>query len=172
MRFVTDPSQPLDSINHHWAETSYDGQPGSWVPEIGRHWHKHHDEYMQVLSGRIAFTLDSESVILTPESGVLHIPKWHVHGFKFFEGEATSFTEKTDPPGDFKEAFFGDLFAEGQISFTTAMRAFYDGDTYVALPGGIKIVDEAFTTVVGGVMKWMYPRKAAVIPSSSAAAMK
>lgn len=169
---MIDDTKPTDSIDHHWAETSYDGQPDSWVPEIGRHWHKYHDEYMQVLSGRLAFTLDSESIVLTPESGVLHIPKLHVHGFKFFAGEAASFTEKTDPPGNFKEDFFGDLFEEGQLTFASTMRASYDGDTYVETPGGFKVVDQVVMSVVGGLMKFMYPRKGVVLPSSSAAAME
>jgi len=51
------------------------------------------------------------------------------------------------------------------------MRSFYDGDTYMALPGGIQLLDEAFTTVVGGVLKWMYPRKA-VVPSGGTVALE
>lgn len=169
---MVDDTKPTDSIDHHWAQTSYDGEPDSWVPVIGRHWHKHHDEYMQVQSGRIAFTLDDEHVVLTPEAGVLHIPKLHVHGFKFFAGEPTTFTERTDPAGEFKEKFFNDLLEHGSPTFATAMRSFYDGDTYVACPGGIKLVDEVVTTVLGGIMKLLYPMKSAVVPSDSAAAMK
>ncbi|KAK5113198.1 hypothetical protein LTR62_003534 [Meristemomyces frigidus] len=121
---------------------------------------------MEVTQGRIAFHLDGKETILTPESGVLFISRLHVHGFKFFAGEAAVFTEKTDPGGDFKESLFEDM--QGPPTFITALRSFYDGDTYMALPGGIKLLDEAFITVVGGIVKWMYPRKKkVVVPSAS-----
>ncbi|KAK5136022.1 hypothetical protein LTR08_004276 [Meristemomyces frigidus] len=171
IRFMVDDTKPTNTTDHHWAETSYDGKLDSWIPDIPRHWHKHHDEYMQVLSGRIAFTLDSESVILTPEMGVLHIPRLHVHGFKFFAGEAAAFTEKTDPPGDFKQEFFEDIFEAGQPTFATSMRAFYDGDTYLECPGGFSMVDVVVTTVIGAAMTYLYPRKGAVVPSGSVAAL-
>ncbi|KAK5156763.1 hypothetical protein LTS14_004976 [Recurvomyces mirabilis] len=167
MRFMVNDSIPTDSIDHHFTLTSYDGKPESWVPVIGSHWHKYHDEYMQVFHGRIAFTMDGKETILTPLSERLYIPRLHVHSFKFFPGEAASFTEKTNPAGDFKESFFEDIFELGQPTFATAMRSFYDGDTYVALPGGIKVLDEAYTTVVGRFMKWMYPRQKTVLPSAS-----
>jgi len=171
MRFLVDDTRPTDSIDHHWSQTFYDGQPGSWVPVIGSHWHKHHDEYMRVTQGRISFTMDGKEVILTPSNPPLHIPRLHVHGFSFFAGEAAAFTERTDPPGTFKEDFFTDIFEGGEPTFSSAMRSFYDGDTYMALPGGIKLFDQVFITIVGGVAKWMYPRKT-VLPSASTAAMK
>jgi hypothetical protein len=37
-----------------------------------------------------------------------------------------------------------------------------------AVPGGLRVVDEAVTTVLGGLggaMRWMYPWKKAVVPS-------
>ncbi|KAK3070466.1 hypothetical protein LTR53_010422 [Teratosphaeriaceae sp. CCFEE 6253] len=166
LRFFIDDTQPPDSINHHWAQTSYDGAPGSWVPVIGSHWHKHHDEYMNVLSGRLTFTMDDQTLILTPADPVLHIPRLHPHGFSFFPGEAAEFSERTDPPETLKEDFFRDIFEEGQPTFGSAMRAFYDGDTYPALPVGSRLLDQAYITVVGAVAKWMYPRRKAVLPSA------
>ncbi|KAK5680080.1 hypothetical protein LTS10_008030 [Elasticomyces elasticus] len=171
IRFHVDDNQPTDSVDHHWAETSYDGQPGSWVPVVGSHWHKHHDEYMHVTRGRVAFSMDGKDAVLTPSDPPLFIPRLHVHGFNFFAGEAAAFTERTNPAGDFKERFFGDIFEAGQPTFVSVMRSFYDGDTYMALPGGIQLLDEAFTTVVGGVLKWMYPRKA-VVPSGGTVALE
>lgn len=117
---------------------------------------------MHVLSGRISFSLDGKESVLTPADPPLFIPRLHVHGFHFFAGEAASFTERTNPAGDFKERFFADIFEAGQPTFVSVMRAFYDGDTYMALPGGIGLVDEVYTTVVGGVAKWMYPKKTAM----------
>ena len=168
---MVDNTKPTDTLEHHWSETSYDGKPDSWVPDIPRHWHKHHAEHMQVLTGRVAFTIDSESVIATPEMGVLIIPRRQVHGFKFFAGEAASFKELTDPPQTAKQTFFQDIFEAGKPTFAASMRAFYDGDTYLECPGGFRIVDEVFTTVVGGLMKYLYPRKGAIVPSASATAL-
>jgi len=160
LRFFVDDAQPTDSIDHHWTQTSYDGEPESWVPVIGNHY---------VLSGRIAFSLDGKESVLTSADPALFIPRLHAHGFHFFPGEAASFTERTNPAGDFKERFFEDIFEKGQPTLISAIRAFYDGDTYMALPGGIGLLDELFTTVVGGAAKWWYPRKT-VVPSIGIAA--
>lgn len=170
MRFMVDESKPADSIEHHWSQTTYDGQPGSWVIEIGDHWHKHHDEYMKVLEGRITFRLDGKEVVLTPADPPFHIARLRVHGFKFFEGERTTLKESTDPAGEFKEDFFNDIFEDGMPNFFTAMRAFYDGDTYVALPGAIKFLDQAVTIVLGGFAKWWHPRKRPALPSMGTSA--
>ncbi len=56
------------------------------------------------------------------------------------------FTERTVPTGTFKALFFQDLFRSptpAMPSFLMVMRVFYDGDTFVALPGGFKAVDYA-----------------------------
>ena len=171
IRFMVDDSKPTDDFDNHWAVTMYNGKQGSWVPVIPRHWHKHHDEYMTVSAGRVEFTLDSKTVIQTPEMGVLHIPRLHVHGIKFFAGEAATFAERTDPPQTTKQDFFEDIFEAGQPTFAGSMRAFYDGDTYLECPGGFRIVDEVVTTVIGGLMKYLYPRKTAVMPSTGVTAL-
>jgi hypothetical protein len=59
------------------------------------------------------------------------------------KGERVRFTERTQPSGTFKAHFFQDLFQNGMPSFPLAMRVFYDGDTFVALPGGFKWLDYA-----------------------------
>jgi hypothetical protein len=66
-------------------------------------------QYMQVLEGRIDFTLDGEAVTLTSSDPALFIPRGHTHSFKFCKGVVTRLREKINPPGDFKEAFFEDL---------------------------------------------------------------
>ncbi|KIV98838.1 uncharacterized protein PV09_09409 [Verruconis gallopava] len=159
IKFFVDESQPADSIDQRWSEVHYDGEPDSWVPEIGLHWHKHHDELMKVLFGRVEFTLDGRTVVLTPEDEPLRIPRRHVHSFKFIKGEAATFTERTDPAGLFKQAFFEDLLDGGGITLINALRAFYRGDTYVALPGNIQMVDQAFIWGVGAVAAFFFPQK-------------
>lgn len=57
------------------------------------------------------------------------------------KGERVRFTERTQPAGTFKAHFFQDLFQAGPPGFLMVMRVFYDGDTFVSLPGGFKIVD-------------------------------
>lgn len=160
MRFMVDESQPKDSIHSHWAETSYDGQPESWVPEIGSHWHKNHDEYMEILEGEIEFVLDGNAVLLKAGDSPLHIPKLHVHSFKFIKGIKTTFTEKTDPVGDFKEAFFKGVMgtADGKPNLLSVMRSFYEGDCFISLPGGFKAVDENFTWSLHLIAKYLLPK--------------
>jgi len=166
---MIDDTKPKDSLDYHWTETSYDGKPGSWAPDILDHWHKYHDEHMRVLTGHITFRANGKQVTLSKHDGVLVIPRLHVHGFKFAEGEPTVLMEKTDPPGDFKEDFFSNAFdtVDGRPTFVSMMRAMYEGDTYVALPGGFKVVEEGWTMLVGSVVKWMYPRTRPAIPSVS-----
>ena len=159
MLFKADESQPHDSIDYRCSEVAYDGKPDSWVPEIGAHWHKYHDEYMSVLSGRVEFTLDGKVVVLTPADEPIKIPRWHVHSFRFFKGEPAVFKEKTDPTGEFKMDFFEDLLDTGEINMLTAFRAFYNGDTYIALPFGVRAIDQLFTLGVGFATAWMFPQK-------------
>ena len=58
------------------------------------------------------------------------------------KGVKATFKENTDPEGDFKEQFFRDLARDGPPSMLCAFRAFSDGDTYIALPLGIKALDQ------------------------------
>ena len=154
-----DKDEPKDSIHRRWTETSFDGEPGHSPPIVPPHWHKHHDEYMEVVHGRVEFTLDGKSSIYMPENYTLFIPRLHVHSVRFLEGEAAMFTEKTDPPGDFKKDFFEDLLDDGYLSMLTAWRAFYNGDTYLALPGGLKILDQAVTLSLGYISAYLFPQK-------------
>lgn len=128
---------------------------------IGSHWHKYHDEYMEVLEGCIEFTLEGKVTMLRPGDAPLRIPRMQVHSFKFLKGVPTVFTEKTDPAGDFKERFFAILLdtPDGQPTFVSALRSFYDGDTYAALPGGFKLLDQAVTLTLGAMVRFWYPVK-------------
>jgi mannose-6-phosphate isomerase-like protein (cupin superfamily) len=157
--FKADDSKPQDSLEYRWSEVTYDGKEDSWVPEIGAHWHKTHDEFMHVIRGRVQFTLDGKDIVLEPGMEPIKIPRWHVHSFKFFKGEASTFVERTDPVGEFKMEFFEDLLDTGEIDMVRAFRAFYQGDTYIALPFGIRAIDQVFTIGVGAVVTWLYPQK-------------
>jgi hypothetical protein len=97
---------------------------------------------MEVISGRMKFFINNKPTIATPSDGPISIPRGTVHGFTAFVGEPASFTEKTVPSGDYKALFFQDLFQAGSPGVLMAFRAFYDGDTWVALPGGFKWLDQ------------------------------
>lgn len=96
---------------------------------------------MQVLKGRMKFFVAGKEIIGTPSDGPILIPRGTVHGFTAFPGEEATLSEKTVPCGDHKALFFQDLFQAGTPGLLHAFRAFYDGDTYVSLPGGWKVLD-------------------------------
>ncbi|PKX91394.1 cupin domain-containing protein [Aspergillus novofumigatus IBT 16806] len=67
------------------------------------HWHKHHDEYITVVEGRITATLDGKDMIVKAGDPPLIIPRLHhLHGFHGFPGESCVFEERNLPPGDWK----------------------------------------------------------------------
>lgn len=61
---------------------------------------------MEVLEGRMKFTLDGKEKVLSAGDPTLLIPRGHVHSITSFKGERARFTEKTVPAGDFKALFF------------------------------------------------------------------
>ncbi|KAF7187869.1 hypothetical protein HII31_10769 [Pseudocercospora fuligena] len=171
MRFMVDESKATDDLRHHWTETSYDGRPESWVPDIGSHWHKYHDEYMEILEGEIDFVLDGKAVTLHAGDPSLHIPKCHVHSFKFKAGVKSVLIERTDPVGDFKEKFFEVLLDEritdgGKPSLLSVMLSFYDGDTFLGLPGGFKLLEENLTWLLSVLGKLWAPNGPRVQPGA------
>lgn len=107
---------------------------------------KNHDEIMEVLSGRAQFYIDGKKIIASAGDARLIIPRFSVHGIDFFKGEPTIIREKTVPAGEFKALFFQDVFRNGTPNFFMAMRAFYDGHSYAALPGNLKILDRLVST--------------------------
>ena len=157
--FKEDDSQKPDSMNYHWSETLYDGQPDSLVPAVPSHWHKYHDEHMEVTRGRVELTAEGKTTILKAGDPKLVIPRWHVHGFSFIKGEAATLKEYTDPPGNFKDDFFENLYDDGELNFTSLLRGCYRGDTYLSLPGGIQLLDQVFMNVAGSIVSYFYPQK-------------
>ena len=114
---------------------------------------------MQVVKGRVEFTANGKTVIGKAGDDVLTIPRMHTHSFKMFKGEATILKEYTTPAGDFKESFFEDLLDDGGMTLSSALRAGYYGDTYFALPGGFKLIDQAVTLGLGGIAAYFFPQK-------------
>lgn len=164
-----DESKPTGTIGGNWTEVHFDGEPDSLVPEIGSHWHEQSDEHLQVLKGRVAFKVDGKDVILQPGDDELVVPRYVVHSFKFFKGEPTILREHTTPVGVFKQEFFEDLLSTGtfsELSFFQVMRVFGDGDTFLALPGNIKMVDKMFTWTLVGISRWFAKPKTVKVDSN------
>ena len=116
---------------------------------------------MEVLEGKMIFYLDGKKIVASAGDSPILIPRGRVHGFTVstystwiqalqqirrsdfstVKGQPARFTERTKPSGTFKAHFFQDLFQQGSPGFLMAMRVFYDGDTFVSLPGGFKTLD-------------------------------
>jgi len=125
---------------------------------------KHHDETLEVLCGRMKFHIAGKEFVGSADDGPMTVPRGCVHGFTAIKGEKVTMKEMTNhPSGDFKVLFFQDLFQEGNPSFFMVMRAFYDGDGYLSLPGNIKLLDELFITIVGFLSKAFVPVKPTVV---------
>ncbi|KAH6718839.1 hypothetical protein BKA61DRAFT_712824 [Leptodontidium sp. MPI-SDFR-AT-0119] len=163
MRLFIDHSKPEDSPEHNWVDTAYDGKDDSDILTIPNHWHREHDEIMEVLEGTMIFYLDGKKIIASAGDAPLLIPRGHVHGFTVIKGQPVRFTERTQPAGSFKALFFQDMFQQGSPGFLLAMRVFYDGDTFVSLPGGFKVLDYVFMTIVGFIAKAFVPAKPAAV---------
>ncbi|KAG8667784.1 hypothetical protein FPOAC2_12983 [Fusarium poae] len=148
-----------DSENYS-AVARFDGTMGTEPFFVPPHWHKHHDEYITVLEGRMTVTLDGRETVLTPEAGSIFIPRRTVHSFRGFHGEKTVFEERNQPAGIYKALFFNDVFQMGKSpNFWLAVRSAIDGDLYAHLPLGSKLLDELFIIVFGTVARLFAPAK-------------
>ncbi|KAI1169865.1 hypothetical protein F4777DRAFT_571574 [Nemania sp. FL0916] len=157
MNITIDESEPEDSINRYAMHTICNGEE---ILDIPSHWHKEHAEYLSVLEGRLEVTLNSDTVILQAGDPALFVPRRAVHSFRSFEGEKVIMCERPDPAGLYKALFFNDVFSTGSFgSFWHILRAFYDGDSYIALPFRIQLLDEAFIAVFGGLAHLFAPPK-------------
>lgn len=160
MTFHRDLSKPGDHPEHHFSFTVCSGSsPGSIALQVPKHWHKHHDEYMQCVAGEIEVHLDGEDFTAKAGDPTIFIERRRVHGFEFAKGQRVVLKEMTRPTGEFKQRFFEDVFTEA--GFWGAMRGFADGDTYLALPvpGWLRWLDEIYMFVMGLLVMLVYPRK-------------
>ena len=161
MTFHVDESKPEDHVERYFSLTTRESDADDTLTEVPRHWHKYHDEYMACTEGQIELSLDNEIIVAKPGDPPVFLERRRVHGFKFNgpKGQKAVLKEMTQPTGEFKQHFFEDIFEE--LGFWGFMRGFADGDTYPALPGPFRWLDELYMLVIGALAKVMYPRKGA-----------
>lgn len=157
MTFHLDESKPEGHVERYFSLTTRELDADDTLTEVPKHWHKHHDEYMSSEAGHIELYLDGQTTIAKPGDPAVLLPRRKVHGFKFPKGEKAVLKELTQPTGEFKQHFFEDILADW--GFWNAMRGFSDGDTYVALPGPFRWLDEVYMFVIGLLVKLVHPRK-------------
>ncbi|KAI1856781.1 hypothetical protein JX265_011422 [Neoarthrinium moseri] len=155
--------EPETSIDRYAVDTICTGKSGTDAFYVPPHWHKHHSEHFTVLEGRVAVTIDGVKHVIRAGDPVLFVPARTVHSIQGFKGERLVVRERADPAGDYKAVFFSDVFSTG--SFGTLadvphmLRAFYDGDTYLALPLYFRFFDEVFMTIAGGLAHLIAPKR-------------
>ncbi|KAH8812719.1 hypothetical protein F5884DRAFT_315683 [Xylogone sp. PMI_703] len=159
MRIFIDHSKSVQDVGRNWCETTYDGMEGSDIVAVPGHWHKHHDEILEVTEGQMKFFVNGKEIIVRAGDEPLIVPRGTVHSFTVIKGVRVTFVEKNAPPGEYKALFFQDMFQASSPGLLMALRVFYEGDTYIALPGNIKILDQAFMKVFGFIAKGFVPPK-------------
>ncbi|RFU34708.1 hypothetical protein B7463_g1637, partial [Scytalidium lignicola] len=152
MRIFIDHAKSTEELGYNWVETFYDGLEESDILAF-------YDEVMEVIHGRAKFFVSGKEIILNAGDEPLVIPRGTVHGFTVMKGEKVTFLEKTVPSGDYKALFFQDMFQAGTPGLLMALRVFYDGDTYISLPGNVKIFEQVFMSVFGFIAKGFVPAK-------------
>jgi mannose-6-phosphate isomerase-like protein (cupin superfamily) len=165
MTFHLDESKPEGHVERYFSLTVREHDADDTLAEVPKHWHKHHDEYMSCEEGHIELYLDGATIIAKPGDPAVFIPRRKVHGFKFPKGEKAVLKEMTQPTGEFKQHFFEDILSNW--GFWNAMRGFADGDTYIALPGPFRWLDELYMMVIAVLVKLVHPR-AGEVPKSIA----
>jgi mannose-6-phosphate isomerase-like protein (cupin superfamily) len=165
MTFHLDETKPEGHVERYFSLTVREHDADDTLAEVPKHWHKHHDEYMSCEEGHIELYLDGTTIIAKSGDPAVFIPRRKVHGFKFPKGEKAVLKEMTQPTGEFKQRFFEDILADW--GFWNAMRGFADGDTYIALPGPFRWLDELYMMVVAVLVKLVHPR-AGEVPKSVA----
>ncbi|KAI3318090.1 hypothetical protein HD806DRAFT_324053 [Xylariaceae sp. AK1471] len=157
MDITINETEPEDSIYRYTMDTTCTGEEVLFTPP---HWHKNHAEYLSVVEGRVELTVGGDKIILKAGDPAMLVPRRVIHSIKGFQGEKLVFRERPDPAGIYKAVFFNDLFSTGNFAgYWHLLRAYYDGDTYLALPLYFRFLDEVFMTVFGGIAHLFAPRK-------------
>jgi len=159
LRIFVDHSKAEDDVGHNWTQVEFDGAEDTPSVTIPAHWHKYHDEIMEITEGRITTTVDGKTFIFKAGDGPLRIARGQVHGFTTFAAERLVATERTTPGGDFKGLFFQDLFGTPAPGVFKGLRASCDGDMYPALPGNFKFLESLFVNVLGFIAKAFVPAR-------------
>ncbi|KAI9709551.1 MAG: hypothetical protein M1820_003311 [Bogoriella megaspora] len=167
MEITMNESEPEDSMDRYVMDTICTGEEALEIPP---HWHMNHQEYLSVVEGRIEITLNGKITIVKAGDPAVLVPRRAVHSVKGFLGEKLVFREKADPTGLYKALFFNDVFSNGGFGGVLhTLRAFYDGDAYLALPFGSQLIDQAvgaktenaviFVSVLGGIAHLFVSKK-------------
>ncbi|KAI1769930.1 hypothetical protein F4818DRAFT_456507 [Hypoxylon cercidicola] len=157
MDITVDEAEPEDSINRYAIDTTSIGEEALSIPP---HWHKNHSEYLSVIEGRIQVTLNGDKIMLKAGDPALLVPRRVVHSIQGFKGEKFIFRERPNPAGMYKALFFNDILSTGRFEgFFHILRAFYDGDAYLALPLYFQFFDQVFLTIFGGIAHLFAPAK-------------
>ncbi|KAH9987275.1 hypothetical protein F4779DRAFT_611502 [Xylariaceae sp. FL0662B] len=146
-----------DSINRYAMDITCTGEEVLYIPP---HWHKDHAEHLSALEGRMEVTLNGDKVTVKAGDPAVFVPRRVVHSIKSFKGEKLVFRERPDPAGMYKAMFFNDVLSTGKFGgFWHLLRAFYDCETYVALPLYFQFFDEVFMVIFGGIAHLFAPPK-------------
>ncbi|KIM93742.1 hypothetical protein OIDMADRAFT_21493 [Oidiodendron maius Zn] len=157
MEITVNESEPEDSIDRYVMDTVCTGEEALEIPP---HWHKNHQEFLSVIEGRVEITLDGKTTLMKAGDPAVLVPRRAVHSVKGFKGERLIFREKPDPAGIYKALFFNDVFSKGGFGGVWhTLRAFYDGDAYLALPLHSQLIDQAFVSVLGGIAHLFISKK-------------
>ena len=159
MTFHIDESKPEGHIERYFSLTTRGLDADDSLIEVPKHWHKHHDEYMACIEGQIELYLEGQTILAKPGDPPVFLERRRVHGFKFPHGKKAVLKELTQPTGEFKQHFFEDIFEN--LGFWGVMRGFADGDTYIALPGPFRWLDELYMLVIGALASLFHPRRGA-----------
>ncbi|KAI0381349.1 hypothetical protein F5Y04DRAFT_255274 [Hypomontagnella monticulosa] len=155
MDIKVDEAEPEDSINRYAMDTTCTGEEALFIPA---HWHKDHAEHLSVLEGRMEINLNGDKFILKAGDPAVLVPRRARHSIKGFTGERLIFRERPDPAGMYKALFFNDVLSTGKFgSIWHLLRAFYDSQTYLALPFYFQFIDEVFITIFGGIAHLFAP---------------
>ncbi|KAH7010741.1 hypothetical protein B0J12DRAFT_751381 [Macrophomina phaseolina] len=156
-----DPEAPVDAVYKYAMDFTCDGGEDSVLFENPPHWHEHHTEHITILEGSALVTVEGKTSRVHSGDPECVVPATQVHSIKSIRGEKMVLRESPEPAGLYKAQFFHDFFSSGTYpGFWHALRAFYNGDTYIALPGNIKLLDKAFILVFGGIAKlFITPKK-------------
>jgi mannose-6-phosphate isomerase-like protein (cupin superfamily) len=160
LQVKVDESVPETSVDRYAAEihcSEGDNVAEFYVPP---HWHNNHTERMTVLEGRLEVVLEGKRIVIKAGDAPVIIPPRAVHSLRGFKGEKLVFQEQAFPGGRYKAEFFNDLLQEGKFGNPAlALRAFYDNDTYLALPFYFRFVDQVFITIAGNIARLFAPNK-------------
>ncbi|KAH6633232.1 hypothetical protein C7974DRAFT_375341 [Boeremia exigua] len=150
MRAFSDTSLPRSDPMHIWIEQSWKPENADTpVINVPLHWHQHHDEHLQVLTGAVNIFHHGSWHVVTPETGIVVSERGDVHGFHGFPGVGFVLKESVTPAGEYKVGFFWDAFQDGQPGFLRAARLAWSSDYYPAVTKW-KWMDWMLVCVVGG----------------------